>query len=366
MLTSLQKQLEQSTLGFRSDGYQGITVAVSGGSDSVSLLHMLLSVSCLPLQIWHGNFCLRGEESELDAAWVKKLAQKHALPCRVYKVTEEEQHARCNTQHWARNIRLRELQRQAKNNIIALAHHKDDLAENIIYRLCRGTSVEHLLGMQNYHPPFWRPLLEVNKARLLAYCQKHALEYRTDASNADLCYRRNLIRHAILPKVTEVNVQAVDKLIAAGEDMRELVTQIQADLQERYAVYIKNRTLPVSLLKILPSSQAKMLLHMLLPRSPRDSVLIIYRHALAGKNFQWRINKTQVLTVEGKNIKISLWSGVKKARYKQFRHLLQHKRHLATLEAEAVAEMYDGASIYADTHASYTISGSGGPQATAG
>ena len=207
---------------------QRILVAVSGGADSMVLLHVLHDLA--PTHRWeltlaHLNHQLRGRSSEADERLVRRTAQKLKLPL-VVERAEVRQLARAqklSLEMAARRARHDFLARAARRRRIpgiALAHHADDQLELFFLRLLRGSGGEGLAGMKWRNPSpsdedieLVRPLLDQPKAVLMDYAADHGIQYREDASNALLDFQRNRIRHELLPLLRSKYQPALDRII---------------------------------------------------------------------------------------------------------------------------------------------------------
>ena len=192
-------------LSLFSQKYQGVAVASSGGVDSTVLLHLFLAFAKFKknfnLAICHVNFGLRDKESDYDQEFLFGMSKRFNVPFFSKRVSPQPTAGapKESTQLWARKLRYQEFHRLAKEGwIIALGHHEDDLAENALLRLARGTSPSQMGGMREWHPPFWRPLLGLSKSNILQIADRHHLRYREDITNAKMDYSRNVVRHKIL------------------------------------------------------------------------------------------------------------------------------------------------------------------------
>jgi len=190
-----------------------VLVAVSGGPDSVALLHLLAGWRQelgLELGVGHFDHGLRGRESAEDAAFVAKLAQELHLPHHQGRgdVKELARTHRLSRQMAARQLRLdflRETCRSQGYDKLALGHTADDQVELFLLRLLRGAGPEGLKGMWPATPEgLVRPLLSVGKAPLLAWLEQQALPYRRDSSNLSRAYLRNRVRLDLLPELTRL------------------------------------------------------------------------------------------------------------------------------------------------------------------
>lgn len=186
---------------------QGATVlaAVSGGADSVTLLHLLLQhAEALGIRVAaaHLNHGLRGGESEEDAEFVAALCATLGVQLRlgvadlIVAPRRNGLEAACRA---ARHGFLREAAAEVGASRIALGHTLDDRAETILLNLLRGTGLEGLAAMRPCQTPLVRPILEIRRAETEAYCKAHKIGFREDKSNADLGIRRNRIRSELLP-----------------------------------------------------------------------------------------------------------------------------------------------------------------------
>ncbi len=209
-------------------GQPYLLVAVSGGQDSVCLLHILVKLKTklnIKLHVAHLNHQLRGAESEADAQYVTCLAQELAIPATIEKrdVKAYQTQHRLSPEEAAREVRYTFLSDAAQTigaDRVAVAHTTDDNIETILMHLIRGSGSRGLRGLQS--TSLWRssgkslviirPLLQVSREETAAYCQKHQLMPRIDASNLSLSPLRNRIRLELLPRLQNYNPRIVDAL----------------------------------------------------------------------------------------------------------------------------------------------------------
>lgn len=208
------------------EGVDRVLLAVSGGADSVAMaysLHRLAQeggLSC-GFVIGHVNHCLRGMESDADEAFVKRLGQSLGIGVISLKVDVKKYAAehKLSIETAGRVVRLQSLAQMTKENgcdAIVTAHHKDDLAETMIHRLMRGTGLRGLCGIwpvsEVYGAKFIRPMLGLRRAEIIQYCKDNSIQWRQDASNADVNFTRNRIRHHLLPILEDESDVIADKL----------------------------------------------------------------------------------------------------------------------------------------------------------
>jgi len=186
-----------------------IIVGVSGGSDSVVMLHILISLgyNCV---IAHCNFHLRMDESDRDELFVRNLSKKLNIP--LYKIDfETDKYAdehKISIEMAARDLRYAwfyELLEKLDAQAIVVAHHADDSIETMLINLVRGTGLRGLTGIPCRNGKVVRPLLCSTRLEIQDYLILHDLEHVEDSSNATVDYQRNKFRNSVLPLLEEIN-----------------------------------------------------------------------------------------------------------------------------------------------------------------
>lgn len=214
-MTDLLQHVEETIRTRRLlKGGRKILVAVSGGLDSMTLLHLLHALSARhrwKLAVAHFNHRLRGRSSDADERLVRKTAAAMGLPVVIERadVKRFAEKSKLSIEMAARKLRHEFFARAANGRgirIVALAHHADDQVELFFLRLLRGAGGEGLAGMKWRSPSpvdgkitLVRPLLGVTKAELHAFARENRVRFREDATNALLAMPRNRIRHELLP-----------------------------------------------------------------------------------------------------------------------------------------------------------------------
>jgi len=207
-----------------------VLAAVSGGLDSMVMLHALAQLSGIvgfSLVVGHVNHNLRGEESLLDAALVEKAAQQLGLSFQLMtlEASDLEQHRGFGREGAARMVRrqaLSSIAAEMEADRIALAHTLEDRAETLLFNLTRGVGGRGIAAMPPVNLPFIRPLLESRRVDVLAYARMHTIEWREDASNSDSAFSRNRIRHHVLPELRRINPEADATIIRSAGILAEL------------------------------------------------------------------------------------------------------------------------------------------------
>ncbi|NWF77110.1 MAG: tRNA lysidine(34) synthetase TilS [Chloroflexi bacterium] len=276
-----------------------VVVGVSGGADSVCLLHILAKWQKrlrIRLHVAHLNHQLRGVESEVDAQYVSDLARSLDIPITIDKqdVAAYRTERNCSIEEAARELRYAFLARVAREvgaNRIAIGHTRDDQVETILMHILRGTGITGLCGLAPCSPIptcrddgqgiSWpasplslraspmnrgrgnllviRPLLDITREETTSYCQEHQLNPRIDSSNLSLSFFRNRLRLELLPLLRQYNPgvdQALLRLADIAKEDNAFIEQQVSQLwdevarQENNAIYLDKKqlaSLPVAL-----------------------------------------------------------------------------------------------------------------------
>jgi tRNA(Ile)-lysidine synthase len=207
-----------------------VLAAVSGGPDSVALVHVLLTLAVeysLRPAIAHLNHCLRGPESDRDAEFVSVLARQLGVPIYAERkdVLAFKRGRRLSLEEAGRRIRYDFYDAVAAKygfNKIALGHHSDDNAELVLINLLRGSGPLGLSGIAPVREgKIVRPLIHLRRSEIIDYLAENKLPYVTDASNTDPAFMRNKIRHHLIPELQSAyNPKIIETLNRLGEIMR--------------------------------------------------------------------------------------------------------------------------------------------------
>jgi len=184
-----------------------ILACVSGGVDSMALMHLLYCLCPRRLHVFHLNHQLR-PDAAADAQLVEDTAKQWQLPVHVYSydVAAHAAQSGQSIQAAARQVRLQYMEHCAQHfrcHLMATGHHWNDRAETVLMRILRGTGVPGLTGIKPVSGRLIRPLLQCTKEELYAYCRQEDVPYREDPSNAGEAYFRNRVRHRVLPVLKE-------------------------------------------------------------------------------------------------------------------------------------------------------------------
>ena len=241
-------------------------IGVSGGRDSVTLLHHLVHVGYKKLIICHLNHELRGRSSNADARFVEKLAAKYDVDLEIGSadVRAVARKKKMSIETAAREARYKffaKIAKQRRCQTIFLAHHADDLVETFLINLFRGAGLTGLAAMRqisirridNVDLTIVRPLLEVWRDEIDTYVRKHRLKFREDASNKNLAPLRNRLRRRIIPYLEKTLGRKIRPTIwraatiAAEEEAWIERTAARSAARNKHLAVKKLRGLPTAL-----------------------------------------------------------------------------------------------------------------------
>jgi tRNA(Ile)-lysidine synthase len=227
-----------------------LLVLLSGGRDSVCLLHRLRDEDVFAL---HVNYGLRGAESDADEAFCRDVCERLGVELFVLRAGAPEG----NVQAWAREVRYAEAERLAAalGARIAVGHTATDELETLIYRLAASPGRRALLGMRSDR--VLRPLLHLTREETAEYCRAHGLAWREDSSNPTSA--RGLIRETILPALRQLHPAAEANLLATLAQLRD-----EADVLDEWSLSAaEGRSVTTEELEALPPALQRLLLQRL-------------------------------------------------------------------------------------------------------
>lgn len=227
-----------------------LVIGVSGGPDSMALLHILLTLqekeqipSCT-LLVAHVNHMLRKEADE-ETAYVEEFCRLHQIPCFIKRAKVEElaQKAKMGTEEMGRNIRYQffeEVREKEKAQKIVTAHHANDNAETVLMNILRGSGTAGLKGIEpirknEKNVVFIRPLIHCTKEEIYQYCKEKNLQPKIDKSNQENVYNRNKVRNILIPFLEkEWNPNIVATLNRLSELARQENQYLERQTQKAY------------------------------------------------------------------------------------------------------------------------------------
>ncbi len=235
MLTRFKNYIEQHNLIGPGDR---ILLAVSGGLDSMVMFY-LFQAAGYSLGVAHGNFGLRGKESDGDESFVRAYCGVHKIPfySQRFDTKNYAERKKISVQMAARDLRyawFNELVEEGKYHWLATAHHLNDNVETVLLRLSNGAGLNQLTGIPRKNDRVIRPLLFASREAIGAFAKAEKISWREDSSNLATNYQRNFIRHEVIPKLKEINPSleetfagTLEKLEGASELMRRGIEQLR-------------------------------------------------------------------------------------------------------------------------------------------
>lgn len=208
-----------------------VLLAVSGGIDSVVLLHLLKKAD-VDFAIAHCNFSLRGKESDQDAKFVEELARALNVPIYIQKFNTKAfaLENKVSTQMAARELRyacFKELCAEHNLSHTVIAHHAQDDLETFLINISRASGIEGLTGMTENSDFILRPLLPFSRDQIAVYAEQHAINWREDSSNSTDNYLRNHLRHHAVPALNEASPDFLTQFKKTQTYLQESATLLE-------------------------------------------------------------------------------------------------------------------------------------------
>lgn len=229
-----------------------VLLGVSGGADSVCMLHVLYSLRekyHLKLYVVHVNHGIRGSEAKRDADFVEQMAENLQIPFRVVtaNIPEMAKEQKLSEEEAGRIFRYNTFE-QVANEIgagkIAVAHNLNDNSETVLFNLFRGSRLKGLTGISPMRGKIIRPLLCCSRNEIEQYLQENNLSYCTDSTNKETDYSRNRIRLKLIPYIKEnINQKAEYNIVNAAENLSQVYKYIYGEAQKAYKIHVKENVL---------------------------------------------------------------------------------------------------------------------------
>lgn len=254
MIETVRRYIDQNQL-LSKEGL--VIVGISGGADSVALLHLLVTMgySCIAA---HCNFKLRDDESDRDELFTVNFTHMLKVPLRTISF-ETKKYAlkkHLSIEMAARELRyvwFEDLRKEYHAQAIAVAHHRDDSIETLLINLTRGSGLCGLTGIRSRNGYVVRPLLLLSREEIFSYLNSEALEYVTDSTNSSEIYTRNFIRLKVLPLLAEINPSIKASLARTADHLGEAEIIFKHVIKEAKIAVINDNRLSIDALMKFPS-----------------------------------------------------------------------------------------------------------------
>lgn len=242
MRNKVKKTIEKYSMIEKGDR---VVVGVSGGADSVSLLHVLKSFETeMEIEVCavHVDHCLRGEESDRDREFTRNLCESMGVPLTIVQtdIRAEAKKRGCGLEEAGRAVRYAAFEKEAgESGKIATAHTLSDSVETVIFNMTRGCSVKGLCGIPPVRGQIIRPLIECTRTEIEEYISLNGLSYVNDSSNFKCDYSRNIIRLNVLPNLKKINPsveRTIGRMINSMRESEEYLETQARRLFEQSAV----------------------------------------------------------------------------------------------------------------------------------
>ena len=245
MILTVKHLIEQYHMLQKGDS---VVIGVSGGADSVCLLHILWKLQaeyCLRLLAVHIHHEIRGKEADEDAVFTEKLCKERKIEYRLIKrnVPRLAAERGISEEEAGRLVRydfFDEVLKQTGSNKIAIAHNKNDKIETIIMHLLRGSGLSGLKGIEPIRGNIIRPLIECEREEIEKYCDENRLEPRIDKTNFENDYTRNKIRNIVIPYIEkELNpniIETIDRLSEVVKKEDRYLEKVALDVYDKILI----------------------------------------------------------------------------------------------------------------------------------
>jgi tRNA(Ile)-lysidine synthase len=276
---------------------QKLIVSVSGGVDSMALLH-LLHMQNYELIVVHFNH-LKRDQSIYEAEMVQDYCESKHIPFHYFTINVEENGNFHHQAHLLRQHYLLDVAKETKSNYILTAHHLDDLLESILIKFTRGSNLLGYAGMQyiyeKNHIHYVKPFLYVSKEQLIDYAKKENIPFMQDESNEENAYLRNRYRHAIVPIMKQENQQLLDTV----KQYHEQVSDAFHFIRKTSLNYIEDGSINLSIYKTLDKAIQQDIVAYLLEKNKIDAnyekvMKIVQMLQSSAPNQSYRLNDNYV------------------------------------------------------------------------
>lgn len=298
----LQQFLSHLSLLVDAGPKSTVLVAVSGGIDSMVMLHMFRQ-SNVPFAVAHCNFCLRGDASDEDEQFVESYCEAASIPfyAKRFETLKYAREKKISVQMAARELRygwfFHLLNEHGFSNV-ATAHQASDVVETVLLNLLRGSGVSGLSGIPLQNGKIIRPILFATRQQVAQFAIEHKVKWREDESNHEDHYQRNFIRHHVLPSLRELNPAVDSNILNTATrlaDSQQIILQFVNAFREQAVEDYENRMeIHLPKLKAIKGSPALLWELLKVYGFAFDTCMEILRDHQPGKKFLSRTHRVTI------------------------------------------------------------------------
>lgn len=229
----------------------GMTVLAgfSGGADSTALLELLWEYGRehgIRVRALHVNHGIRGDEAERDEAFCEEFCRAREIPLTIIRkdVPGLAKQRGIGMEEAGRLVRYAAFEQEIQKggaDRAALAHHRDDQAETMLFHLMRGTGLRGLRGMEPVRLPYIRPFLCVERQEIEAWLREQGIGWVEDSTNQELAYTRNRIRHQIVAGMEAIRPGSVRRMAETAKQLLEVEGYLEEELEKRWEGSVRRR-----------------------------------------------------------------------------------------------------------------------------
>lgn len=253
----LHLSLEHILNGAKKPEDVSYLLAVSGGMDSMAMLHAFRSLG-YEITVAHYNFRLRGEASDKDEELIRHYCEAHEIPIfiRSKNTKDTARKLKLSVQETARNLRysfFEEIRTKINYDFICTAHHAEDQLETFFINLFRGSGLKGLTGIPLQRNQIIRPMLSISKSEIIQYTREHTINYREDESNKSDDYLRNRIRHHVTGPILKENPQYLSNALKSISHLIEHQLFIDYAISDFKSNHISRISSKIEVIEIKPN-----------------------------------------------------------------------------------------------------------------
>lgn len=259
-------------------------LGISGGKDSMMLLHGMIVLSDkynFDIEVLHVNHGIRGDEAKRDQELVRQYCKEHNINfhLRSANMNAYAKEKKLSKEEAGRELRknfFNEVKELTQADYIVLAHHMDDQAETVLFRIMRGTGVKGLIGMRFEKEGILRPLLNIRRRDIEEYIKSYNIPFGEDSTNLYNDYTRNKIRNLLIPYIDrEFEMDIISSLIRLSINSKELWEIAEEEINEVYGRVIEDSEVLVDEFQSISNSKRLLLLHQIFETYSLDRETLI-------------------------------------------------------------------------------------------